>query len=140
MGQEGGQYEKEEDRQRQRKCHQPPLQRPFEHFFRRAVVAGLIFFLQGHLGREEQAANPQSQGVPQQCQTAQEGHARQTTAVDARVKRFGVNDDVALRVAHGHGEGARTTHHDAFDDGLAAIVDRGELGRIVITVGRWLCV
>ena len=46
-----------------------------------------------------------------------------STAVNARIERFGVDDNVAVRVAHGDGHGLRAAHHHAFDDGLSTIID-----------------
>jgi hypothetical protein len=96
-----GRTKNNKHRQCQREGDQRPLHRPFENLLRATVGAGLALFLHSHLGGEQQALDTQPHGVPQECQAAQEGNARQPAAVDARVQRLGVDDDVALRVAHG---------------------------------------
>lgn len=141
MRDEGGQHEKEQDRHPQREGDQRPLHRPFKDLFRASVSIRLALFLQSDIGREHQALDPQPERVPQQCQAADEGCSGESPPVYARIERFSVNDNVALRVAHGNRQRARAAHHDAFDDGLAAIVhgrQRGAAGsdrRIAIGSG-----
>ena len=85
VGDERWQDKEQQHRQRQREGDQRPLHRPFENLLRATVGAGLALFLHSHLGGEQQALDTQPHGVPQECQAAQEGNARQPAAVDARV-------------------------------------------------------
>jgi two-component system probable response regulator PhcQ len=54
------------------------------------VTISVEGFFQGDFGRKHQALNPKAQSIPQQSQPAEKRNLSKTTAINSRVKRFGM--------------------------------------------------
>ena len=103
MRQKRRQDEEQQDGEGQRKCDESPLNRPLEDLLRISICVFIRFLLQGNFGRVEQALYTQAKSVPKQRQATQERDLGQPAAVNTWIERLGMDHDVSLRIAHGHG-------------------------------------